>query len=226
MSLARMERRPGCGMLLGRMARPFLHDDAKRALSEAVHAVEASSSAELVVAVRPWSGSYLHASLIAGAVAAFAALLALLFSPWEFALVWFVIDPVLAGILVGSLASRWSALRRALTRPAIRRRQVEVLARATFLEKGIHKTRGRTGILLYISVLERDAEVVVDTGVEPLLPTPGWQGAVAGIREAVRRGADGVEVAERVKALAGILGAALVRTHDDVDELANEVSDR
>lgn len=208
------------------MAKPFLTDEAKRALSEAVTAVEAVSSAELVIAVRPRSGPYLHADLIAATGAALATLLVLLFSPWTFDLVWFVIDPVLAGILAGALASRWPALRRLLTSPAVRRRQVEVLARSVFLEKGVHKTRGRTGILVYLSLLEREAEVVVDAGVEPLLSTESWQREVGEIRAAVRRGEDGVAVATRLHALALLLGAALVRAADDVDELPNEVTDR
>lgn len=208
------------------MAKPFLTEESKRHLAEAVQAVEAVSSAELVVAVRPRSGSYLHADLLAGVVAALAALLVLLFSPWEFALVWFFIDPVLAGILAGALSSRWPALRRALTLPATRRRMVEVLARATFLEKGVHKTRGRTGILLYVSVLEREAEVVVDSGVEPLLPTESWQHAVNGIRLSVRLGEDASVVARQVRELAELLGTALVRAADDVDELANEVCEQ
>jgi putative membrane protein len=208
------------------MAKPFLTDEAKRALSEAVTAVEAVSSAELVIAVRPRSGSYLHADLIAATGAALATLLVLLFSPWTFELVWFVIDPVLAGILAGALAARWPALRRLLTSPAVRRRQVEVLARSLFLEKGVHKTRGRTGILVYLSLLEREAEVVVDAGVEPLLSTESWQREVREIRAAVRRGEDGVAVATRLHELALLLGAALVRAEDDVDELSNEVTDR
>ena len=48
------------------MAKPFLTDESKAALAEAVRAVESCSSAELVVAVRPRSGSWLHADLMAG----------------------------------------------------------------------------------------------------------------------------------------------------------------
>lgn len=207
------------------MAKPFLTEESKRQLIEAVQAVEAVSSAEVVVAVRPQSGPYLHADLLAGVAAAFVTLLVLLFSPWSFALVWFVIDPVLAGILAAALSTRWPALRRTLTLPAARRRRVEVFARSTFLEKGVHKTRGRTGILLYVSLLEREAEVVVDSGVEPLVATESWQHAVGGICQTVRLGEDATAVSRQVRELAGLLGAALVRADDDVDELANEVSE-
>lgn len=205
------------------MAKPFLTDAAKQALTGAVRDVESRSSAEVVVAVRARSGFYLHADLIAGIAAALAVLAALLFSPWPFDLVWFVLDPLLAGALGGLLASRLPAVRRALTVQRVRRRQVETAARATFLEKGVHATTGRTGLLIYISLLEHEAVVVHDLGIATLATTEGWRLAVEEIEEAVRRGDDGVAVAALVRALGDVLAPALARSADDVDELANEV---
>ena len=46
---------------------------------------------------------------------------------------------------------------------------------------------GLTGILLYISLLEREAEVVVDAGVEALAATDVWRQAIGAIGEAVQR---------------------------------------
>jgi putative membrane protein len=205
------------------MARPFLTDESKAAFSAAVHAVESCSSAELVVAVRPQSGSYLHADLISGIVAGLAALAVLLYSRWEFALMWFLIDPVLAGALAGLAASRSAAVRRALIPGTVRRRRVETAARSTFVERRIHGTGGRTGILLYISVLEREAAVVVDVGVEALAATDAWRKAIGEIEDAVRSGANGAAVAARIHGLAVLLGPALERSATDVDELSNEV---
>lgn len=205
------------------MARPFLNDESKAALSAAVREVEATCSAELVVAVRPRSGSYIHADLIAGAVAALIALAVLLYSRWEFDLVWFLVDPVLAGVLAGLLSSRLPALRRALTRPAARRLRAETAARSLFVERRVHGTSGRTGILLYISVLEREAVFVVDLGVEALAATDHWREAAGEIEDVVRSGADGAEVARRLRGLEELLSPTLVRGADDVNELPNEV---
>jgi putative membrane protein len=207
------------------MARPFLTDATKKALTGAVQAVEAGSSAELVISVRPSSGYYLHADLLAGLAAAFAALAVLLYAPKTFGLAWFILDPLFAAALGAFVSSRSPALRRRLTPPSVRRRQVETAARAMFVEKRIHRTTGRTGILLYISLLERDAAVVVDLGVEPAAATDGWKEAMAGIETAVRRGEDGAAVARRVESLAAVLSPLLVRSADDVDELANEVDE-
>ena len=205
------------------MGKPFLTDEAKKALTEAVREVEACSSAELVVAVRARSGSYLHADLIAGIVTGIAALAFLLFSRWEFGLFWFVIDPVVAGFLGGLIASRFPGLRRALTRPAVRRRLAETAARSLFVEKRVHGTAGRTGILFYISVLEREAIFVTDVGIKTLAAAESWQRTISAIETGVRQGEDGIRIAERLRGLAAICGPALPRATDDVDELANEV---
>lgn len=205
------------------MAKPFLTDESKAALSDAVRAVEAACSAELVAAVRPQSGSYLHADLAVGILAGLVTLAVLLYSQWTFGLVWFLVDPVVAGALAGFAASRSHLLRRAFTRRRTRRGRVEMAARSTFIERRVHSTSGRTGILLYISLLEREAAVVVDLGVEALAATDAWRAAVSDIESAVRRGASGTEVAAKVRELSVVLGPALERSAADVDELPNEV---
>jgi putative membrane protein len=208
------------------MARPFLTDTTKKALAGAVQAVEAGSSAELVISVRPSSGYYLHADLLAGLAAAFAVLAILLYAPRTFGLASFILEPLFAAALGVLISSRSPALRRLLTPPSVRRRQVETAARAMFVEKRVHRTTGRTGILLYISLLERDAAVVVDLGVETAAATEGWKEAVAGIEGVVRRGEDGAAVARQVETLGAVLAPVLVRSVDDVDELANEVDEQ
>ena len=205
------------------MARPFLTPESKAALSEAVRAVESCSSAELVVAVRPRSGPYLYADLTAGILAGLAALAVLLYSRWTFGLIWFLIDPAVVGVLAGFAAARSATVRRALTRRKARRERAETAARAIFVERRIHGTSGRTGILLSISLLEREAVVVVDVGVEALAATDAWRKAVRGIEEDVRSGADGKAVAERIRGLASLLSSALERSAADVDELPDEV---
>ncbi|HEY2737292.1 MAG TPA: hypothetical protein VGK45_02740 [Thermoanaerobaculia bacterium] len=207
------------------MARPFLTDATKQALSGAVCTVEAASSAELVIAVRPSSGYYLHADLLAALAAAFAILAFLLWSPRAFGLAWFILDPLIAGVLAALISARTPGLRRLLTPAAIRRRQVKTAARSVFVEKRIHRTSGRTGILLSISLLERDAALVADLGIEPVTTTESWKEAVAGIEQTVRRGEDGAAVARRVESLAAVLAPVLVHREDDVDELANEVDE-
>jgi putative membrane protein len=207
------------------MAKPFLSGDAKRALGEAVHAVESACGAELMVAVRKRSGAYTDGILSAAVAGGLAVLAFLLFSPWTFRLEYFLIDPAIVGLLAGVVASRSPALLRLATLRASRRRQVYLAARATFVDKHVDRTSRRTGILLYISLLEREAEVVADLGIDPALRTPAWQQAVAAIQEAVGRGEDGIEVAARVRGLAPALGPVCAHLEGQLNELEDEVSE-
>jgi putative membrane protein len=205
------------------MAKPFLTPDSKAALAQAARDVEACSSAELVVAVRPRTGSYLHADLLAGIVAGVASTIALLVVERTFAPLWFVVDPIVIGVVAAVVASHSARWRRLLTPPGRRRQRVEEAARATFVERRVHSTSGRTGILLYVSVLEREAALVVDLAVEPVAATDGWRRAASELETAVRGGADGNAVAVRLRALGDLLAPVLPCGAEDVNELPDEV---
>jgi putative membrane protein len=205
------------------VARRFLGDAATTALQGAISAIEARSSAELVVSVRASSASYVLADILVGVVAALAALGFLLFSPHPFALHWFLVDPIVVGGLVALAASRLPPIRRALTPRAIRESRVRAAAGALFLEKGVHHTRGRTGILLYISLLERRALLIADAAVEREVPRREWRAAAAAIERVVAAGGDAAEVARALAPLGDLLALHLPRASGDVNELADEV---
>jgi len=205
------------------MAKLFLTGESKVAFSEAVRTVEAASSAELVVAVRQRSGSYVHVNLTVGILVGLVALAFLLYSPSSHELIWFLVDPVVAGAVAGLVFLRSPLLTRIITRRAARRGRVETAARSVFVEQRVHSTSGRTGILLYLSLLEREAVLVVDLAVEALAGSDAWRAAVTEIESAMRGGASGLEVAAKVSGLAAVLGPVLPCGENDVDELPNEV---
>jgi len=193
------------------------------ALLKSVQNVEGMTCAEIVVAVRRRSGSYRDASLLIGAACAAATLAFGLFSPWPFSLEWIFVDPILVGIAAGLGAGYVPALQRWVTLASERRRRVEVHARSMFVERGIDATTSRTGILIYLSLLERDACIVADTGVTARVPAAEWHAAVSEIEQAARRSKAGA-VAHALSALGPVLERHLPRSHDDVNELPDEVS--
>ena len=203
--------------------RRFLDDGALAALRAAIEELEARSGAELVVSVRGRSGSYLHADLLVGAAAALATLAFLLFSPWPFGLVWFLVDPLLVGGLVALAGSRLLPVRRALTSRAAREMRVRIAAEAVFYERGVHHTRDRTGVLLYVSLLERRAVLLADTGVEAQVDRRDWQTAAAALQRAMDRGGDGAALAGALEPLAALLALHVPRRPDDENELPDGI---
>jgi putative membrane protein len=201
----------------------FLTDADKAALAAAATGIEARSSAEIVIVIRAQSDPYLHADLLAGIGAGVLLLWFQLFSPWEFSLVWILAGPILFGGATALLVSRAPGTRRLLTGARWRERIVRNAARAEFLEQGIDTTRGRTGILVYVSILERMAEVVADRGVLRAVPEGEWNAMSTALKQAVARGERADALAAHVSGLTDLLARALPRAADDEDELSQEV---
>lgn len=205
---------------------PYLSEASKQALTAAVENIERHSSAEAVIAVRASSGSLLHTDLLAGCLGAALTLAFLLFSPYTFSLEAILFDTVLFGALSALLSSRWPTLRFWLTPRTLAEESVQRAARAEFFDSHIADTRGRTGILVYVSQTERCAEVLADSGVRNAVDLAAWDACVLRIQRAVAEAQDGLTLARSVGELSELLAKCLPRQADDVDELSNLVLSR
>jgi len=203
------------------VAAKFLDAAARAAFASAIEAIEGASAAEVVVAVRRRSASYLHANIAVGAAVAIGGLAAMLFSVYEFALTSILIDPFVVGGLAGAAVELLPGVKRLLSPRKLRHREVLRAARATFVERGVHRTRDRSGVLIYISWLEREVVLVPDSGIERVLAGNTGADATRTLTAAMTDG--GAAVARELGRLAPALGAGLPRRTDDVNELPDEV---
>lgn len=206
------------------MAGGFLAHGADAELRGAIATVERASCAELVIAVRRRSTRWLHAHVIVGALTAFAALGFMLWDEHVFSLVSIWIDPPLVGVAMGAAVAWLPHLQRLLTPRRVRRRAVRRAAMVAFHERGVRRTRGRTGVLVYIALLERMAELVPDDAVLRAAPLDAWKDAARRIDQAVAHG--GKATAAAIAALADLLGPCLPVADDDQNELPDEIDDR
>jgi putative membrane protein len=203
------------------VASKFLDAAARTAFARAIEAIEQVSAAEVVVAIRRRSASYLHANVAIGAAVAVAGLAAMLFSDHVFGLTSILVDPFVVGGVAGAVVELLPAAKRLLSPRAMRQREVLRAARAAFVERGVHKTRDRSGILVYISWLEREVAVVVDAGIERALPAEIHADAVRSLTDAISGG--GAAVARQLERFAPAIAAAMPRRDDDVNELPDAI---
>jgi len=201
----------------------FLDDDARAAFKRAIEAVEGASAVEVVVAVRRRSATYRHANVAIGAAVAFAALAAMLFAEHAFSLAAILVDPFVAGLLAGAAIELAPHAKRALAPRALRRREVARAARGVFVERGVHATTGRTGLLVYISWLEQEIALVADLGIQRALGSDVLARAERQLTAAMREG--GAAVARRLEALAPTLADVLPHSADDVNELPDAIDE-
>jgi putative membrane protein len=199
----------------------FLTEAGQQALEDAVEAVEAQSAAEIVIAIRPRARYALTQHAMVGIVCAIAILAFTLYSDVEFALWHILVLPIFAGILGALVVEAVPPLYRFLEPPWLRHEHVREAAYAAFVERGVHATRDRTGILIYVALRERMVEIVADlevldaVGIETLA---AWSGT---LEAQVPRGA--VAFATVLRELARQLGKALPPRSDDTNELGNAV---
>jgi putative membrane protein len=203
------------------VASKFLDATARTAFTRAIEAIEQGSAAEVVVAVRRRSAPYLHANVAIGVAVAVAGQAAMLFSDHVFALTSILVDPFVVGAIAGAVTELLPAVKRLLSPRAMRRREVLRAARAAFVERGVHCTRDRSGILVYISWLEREVAVVVDAGIERALPAEIHADAVRSLTAAISGG--GAAVARQLERFAPALASAMPRRDDDVNELPDAI---
>jgi len=143
-------------------------------LEKRVAAVEDDNTLEVVIRVVPMSGHYRDTYFLWGIVAALLVFLVAVFAP-------IVVDPrflpielLALGGLGGLLSRRWWASTRLVTRAERRLDQVWEGARACFVEQSVDGTRARTGVLVYVSLLEDLVVVLPDGGAAGAAPRAEW----------------------------------------------------
>ena len=105
---------------------------------------------------------------------------------------------------------------------AVARRRASAEAARQFLAHGIADTRERTGVLVFVSLAERHAEVVADSAVAALVDDAAWQEAVAAL---TRHASEGTLAQGFVEAV-GICGEVLATHFPPGPEPRGELDDR
>ena len=193
----------------------FFTQEARKRVTEAVIDVESRTAAEVVVVVHRASGAWREVDLAVGAALAFGVLLLVLFHPKPIPVVAMPVDVALAFAAGAILCASLTPLKRLLLPRRRVQAQVLACARSAFVEQGVSRTRGRTGVLVYVSTFERRIEVVADIGVDAKV----FDAPARALSVAVARGADFEAFVEALRALGPSLAGALPRAPDDVNEL-------
>jgi putative membrane protein len=215
-------------------------DADREKVSAAIEAAEAQTSGEIVTVTTPISDAYHDVALHWALVPLFAVLAWAAWRPT--ALVWWYDhlfggwspDPTLSELLtllmffaalkftVALLILKWMPLRLFLTPAATKHRRVRRRAIAIFQAAAAGRTTGKTGILIYLSLAERRAEIVADEAIHKITDEHTWGEAMHALIEQVRAGraADGIVAA--IERVGTVLAEHFPRSADD----QNEIPDR
>ena len=182
---------------------------------------ERNTSGEIVAVIAAQSASYLHVPVMAAALAA-------LIVPWP--LVYFTWWPVqwiyaaqLAVFALLLLALLPRAARFALVPGRIKHQRAHRRAVEQFLAQNLHTTAGSTGVLIFLSVGERYAEVLADERINSQVPMGTWQAIVDELTAGIAEGRAADALIAAISSVGGLLAAHFPPGSADRDELPNHL---
>ena len=218
----------------------YLSEADHRRISDAVAAAEETTSGEIVTVLADRSDGYSDIALAWAAALAFLAMTILAwFGDWMLDL----FDALAGGwnhewttpgtlalftaltiaiFLLVWLVQLWSPVKFALVPGKVKTARVRERAVDLFKVGADRRTVGRTGVVIYLSLRERRAEIVADAAINEMVPPETWGEAMTDMLDEIAEGrmADGI--------IAGVadVGAILSQHFPRADDDRNELPDR
>jgi putative membrane protein len=199
----------------------LISEDDKERVAGAITAAERNTSGEIVAVIAPDSGSYLHAPFLWAALAALAV-------PWPFIhWTWWQIQHIYLlqiGVFAAlSVILMYEPLRFALVPRSIKQGRAHRRAIEQFLVQNLHTTEGRTGVLIFVSVAERYAEIVADAAIHQKVPEETWGAIVKDLTDHIGRGQAGDGFVRAIESVGSHLAQHFPPSPRNAQELANHL---
>lgn len=207
-----------------------LSPDEHRRINAAIAEAETRTSGEIFCILQRQASEYRDTPLAWAAAAAL--VLPALLIPFGFHAAWFDWVPFFGGWTAGHIAAEANTvaltlaayaatqaivflaaalvvsivpIRIALTPRALKRERAHRAALEQFLAKGLHQTSGRTGVLIFASLGDRQAEVIADEGIYSKVKPEVWTEALERLTDGLKRGSPADGFVAAVELCGGVL---------------------
>jgi putative membrane protein len=218
-----------------------LTDEDRAKVAAAISKAEGSTAGEIVAVETAISDAYHDVALHWALVPLFAVLAWAAWRPT--ALVWWYDflfggwspDPTLSQLLtllmvfaalkftIALLILKWMPLRLFLTPAATKHRRVRRRAIAIFQAAAAGRTAHKTGVLIYLSLAERRAEIVADEAILKVTDDHTWGEAMTELVTEVREGRVGDGICAAVERVGAVLSEHFPRLADDNNEIPDKL---
>lgn len=224
------------------MARlPVMTDAQRESVGAAVAAAERNSAGEIVTILSDSSDTYHDVALLWSAGVGFLAIAALAFAPdfylglidrvtgeWE--TYWHPCKLFALALTVGVikftamwLLQLWRPLRLFLVPGPVKHKRVRARAVTSFRIGAESRTTGHTGILIYLSLAERRAEIVADAAIAAKVSPEVWGDAMAAMLAHLREGRTAEGLCAAVERVGAVLAQHFPRASHDRNELPDRL---
>ena len=201
----------------------FFTLEEKERLKTTTHEVESKTIGEIVVMVVDHSDHYIEAEVLGSVLlgSLLSLILTVLFfhsSIWSYIPLMFIFffPCWFLFIRVGVLKKLFIGTRR--TEEAVRLR-----AERAFFERGLYRTKKNTGVLFFLSLLERKVWVLADKGIHEKMDQGTLDRFANEVSRGVREGRACDTLSRAIQEIGVLLAQHFPITADDTDELTDDV---
>jgi putative membrane protein len=200
----------------------FKREELER-ITKTIHEVESHTIGEVAVMVVDSSDHYIEAEILGGIF--LASLLSLVTTTLNFhSSVWAYIS--LSFILFFPskyLFKKIPVLKTAFM--GVKRKETAVMQRAVmaFYEKGLYKTKKNTGVLFFLSLLERKVWILADKGIYEKIDQETLNKFAKSVSQGIRDGRACDALCDAIRESGELLAKHFPITLDDTDELSDNV---
>ena len=117
-----------------------------------------------------------------------------------------------------------SMIDRLIVPKKVMKQKVKERAVRHFMESGVYNTRDRTGILIFISFLERRIELIADKGINEKIPQEKWNSIVENIIQGIKSNIVIEKLKESILECGELLEKHFPIKPDDTNELSDDVT--
>jgi putative membrane protein len=199
----------------------------KEIIEERIQSVEKRTGAEVMVLVVPECDAYTASSVLAATI--FSLPLSILLTPAVGGYLWLSQQNMwvflsLFTLFFGPiyyLIHNIRSIKRCFIFAREMEKKVQDEAMVQFFSEGVSQTRAATGVLIFISMFERQVVVLGDRGINRLLQPSVWQQVVDIITSGIRGGRAAEAICEGIDRVGKMLTAHIPVPPGDTDELKN-----
>jgi putative membrane protein len=201
----------------------FFTEEEKERLKATVHEVESKTIGEIVVMVVDHSDPYIEAEVLGGIL--LGSLLSLIATLLYFhSSIWsYVPLSFLFFFPCRFLFQRVDILKRLFIGIRKKEEAVRLRAERAFFERGLYKTKKNTGVLFFLSLLERKVWVLADKGIYEKMNQETLNRFANEVSRGIKENQACEALTKAIQEIGVLLSQHFPITPDDTDELPNDV---
>ena len=190
-------------------------------IAEAIRRTETATTGEIFCVLARSSGSYRAYPLVLAFLIALIVPLPLIYLTFTSAVT--IYSAQLGSAIVLAMLFNHRSLRFGVVPKSVKRDRANAEAQKQFAAHGLHQTNDRTGVLIFVSLAERNVEVVADTGISEKVSAKVWDDAVNALLSAVKRDELGNGFIEAIGICGKVLAEHFPPGAVNKDELPNKL---